>query len=184
MALGMLVLVGAGGVASAAATQASVSSQTFQLDGKPISTEEAAKAGLACVQGAPDDVGTCFRSSAEAARATGSEAAPQRFGSGSEPAFCVIPNAMVVYENYSYGGWSLWLTGRHVWYDLTGAYNDQVSSYEMGDHSGHIASDSYAQGLGYNYPGDTGVGGCDDNMSRYPYQGATWNNKASSRYRN
>jgi hypothetical protein len=54
----------------------------------------------------------------------------------------------------------------------------------MGNHSGHIASEKYVHGLGYFYRGPTGVNDCDTRMSRYAYHDVTWNNKASSRYRN
>ena len=66
----------------------------------------------------------------------------------------------------------------HIWVCGNGM-NDRGSAFVMGDHSGHLAE--HYDGLGYWYPGDTGVCGHEDNLNT---NGSGWNNRISSRYRN
>jgi hypothetical protein len=189
LALGVLFTVPSGAVAASPnhATQKS----SFAYKGARIDRDDAARRALSCVEGMPPAGDTvCFDTEAQAEGALGSgqaTASRKRHlrARAADTQFCLYDSPyLTVYENYSYGGWTLKLLTRQIWYDLTGAYDDQSSSYNMGNHSGHIASEHYADGLGAFYPGDTGLGECEDNMSAYAYYSATWNNKASARYRN
>jgi hypothetical protein len=164
----------------------------WTLNGQVIDPSTAAARDLACVQSTPDQPTRCYGSQVELKAAAGAaEHRASRTDGASLVAtdyICGWGDDLTVFENlYSNSntaGWSLGLANRQVWYDLQGAYNDAVSSYYMGAHSGHIASDAYGAGLGYFYPGPTSVGDCEGNMSRYGFGSGTWNNQASSRYRN
>lgn len=177
--------------AAPAATQATIA-------GKAITPAEASARDLACVQRLSGL--TCFNDVATAEKSLAPEAATTSTDPGQAQApaatssitvncgYSSFDRAMRSYENLNFNantaGWTLLLEGRQIWFDMPDGYNDAMSSYEMREHSGHIAADTYGAGLGPFYPGPTGVGDCDSDMGRFSYGGGTWNNKASSRYRN
>lgn len=87
---------------------------------------------------------------------------------------------MEVYEHNNYAGWQLILGSRGNWYNLvqgeSNDYNDNMSSFRMGEHSGHFSE--HNGGSGYWYPGATEVCSVATKMVN------GWNDRISSRYRN
>jgi hypothetical protein len=158
--------------AAPAATKSadSITTSSFRYEGRTITPGRAAAEGLVCTvrRGAR---GRCV------------DRKPSASSSSLAP-HCLVPSYMSLFRDTYYGGWEVRLTARGVWYDLPAAYDNQASSYRMGNRSGHIASEKYVNGLGYLYPGPTGNSDCDPHMSGYKYKDTTWNNKASAMYRN
>jgi hypothetical protein len=186
VAAGLLLLLAP---SAPAATWRATSSFTYH--GKVITPSRAAAMGLVCAEGLPGTrVARCFRSGSEADRKLKPLVGPARttartsFAAADEAWACWVTPYLSLHQDVEWKGWELRLYARQVWYDMGSAYDNQTSSYAMGNHSGHIASEKYANGLGYLYPGNTSYGACWPRMSQYPYKDTTWNNKASSRYRN
>ena len=86
---------------------------------------------------------------------------------------------MIIWVSADFQNASAAFADRHRWANLRDEINNRGSSFVMGDHSGHLA-DGY-DGLGYWYPGNTGVCASENNMNT---NGSGWNNRVSSRYRN
>jgi hypothetical protein len=176
-------------LAPAASAAKSRSSSAFKYHGKTISPQRAAAQGLICAEGLPGTrVARCFADRREANRKLAPLLGRSRTGAARVRAKasmipCPASGPLSLYRDVDYGGWGLDLYARQIWYDMGAAYDNQASSYAMGNHGGHIASETFDNGLGYHYPGPTSWGSCGPHMSAYKYKDTTWNNKASSRYR-
>jgi hypothetical protein len=87
---------------------------------------------------------------------------------------------MEVYEHNNFAGWQLILGSRQNWYNLVQGeyndYNDNVSSFRMGEHSGHFSE--HNGGYGYRYPGSTEICAIANKLT------SGWNDRISSRWRN
>jgi hypothetical protein len=160
--------------------------------GKSIDPLYASENGLVCNE-TDADITRCFDTDRQADIAllgTKAVAARAQGKHGKKAkASCSASDGSVLklYQHSSYSGWQLNLASRSAWYDMNyGGYNDDASSWNMGGHSGHISEHTYAQGLGWYFPGPTSVCDAGTNMSGYAYQGGggDWNDRASSRYRN
>ncbi|MFL5817466.1 MAG: hypothetical protein ACJ76L_07685 [Conexibacter sp.] len=128
--------------------------------------------GLSCVT-ADDGSLSCFDSEEQAAQATAQASIAKK---RARAAADCLGTTLIVYAD-QYAGSAELLSARMAWYNLSYT-NNEVSSYRMGDHSGHLAENF--GGNGYWYPGLTGI--CDGNYipAHYP----SWDNRISSRYRN
>jgi hypothetical protein len=135
---------------------------------------------------------TCYGSQAQAESAAGvPQATTQELAASPDACAANDGSPLALYQNINMGGWSISLYSEHGWYDLdsesgVNEYNDAASSFHMGGHSGHISDGD--GGSGAYYPGSTDVCANAYNMGAYAISGygagATWNDKASSRYRN
>jgi hypothetical protein len=150
------------------------------FEGERTSVDSAVRRGGACLVDERPEA-HCYRTEARlqqgehirGTRLGAPQAAPKK---GRVRAAACSPTSLRSWENASYGGWVLYWERRQYWGNLTGQYNDAVSSFDMGNHSGHLSE--HSNGGGYWYPGDTSVCGFASNM------GSSWNDRVSSEYRN
>jgi hypothetical protein len=158
---------------------------TFSYQGRQISRDAAARQGLSCNE-LRDGV-VCFDSQTEALTAAGSTPDKPRAASSRRTrpqartsVVCSVGDGrpLVVWQTNGEGGWNLNLWIRMEWWGLGGAYDNEVGSYRMGEHSGHLAENQ--GGGGFYYPGPTGI--CNNSLNTGAYAG--WDNRVSSRYRN
>jgi len=162
----------------------------FEYKGGEVASADAAEQGLACneVAGKPT---RCYDSVEEADAAMGVTAHQHAVGAARRPdrvrarasAHCDAGGPLRTYKLYQQTtdggrGWYLGLYSRQSWFDMSGGYNNDTSSYGMNAHSGHLSD--YSGGGGYWYPGNTSVCGYSDYMEA----GSGWDNRVGSRYRN
>ena len=179
---------------AATAPSSGATDAIWSYHGRSISPEYARNHARVCVE---DDtpVTRCYDTNAQAEGATGTAVASSHRAAKKDlrskvkaKASCAASDGsqLKLYMDSSYNGFQLNLDSRGSWYDIPSSYNDAASSWQMGGHSGHISEHTYAQGLGYLFPGPTGVCDAGTNMSGYSYQGGggDWNDRASARYRN
>jgi hypothetical protein len=175
----------AAGDPAASAPSAPVES-TFLYRGKEIAVNDAAALDLACIQNAGQRT-RCYSTGAELDRAEGVANPAQKDAArvarkhknkrrhrAHRAQHYYYP--MQLWEHTFQHGWRLDLNSQCAWYNIPGAYNDNASSYDVGNHSGHLSQD-YG-GLGPWYPGPTGAYAVG-NMTDY----VGWNDWVSSRYR-
>lgn len=89
-------------------------------------------------------------------------------------------NVAVLYEHGSFNngrsGWTHTFWERRRWTDVGSAHNDETSSFEMGNHSGHLSE--HTVGRGYWYPGNTEYCHKEARMI------SRWNDRITSVWRN
>lgn len=166
--------------AAAAAGDPSASAPVFAapeeayFEGRKISGDEIERRGLGCLQ--ESDRLTCTDKAApkphvNRARGESPKArAAYHIGCGGD--------SLIQWDGAGYDGSYVTLIRRHAWYDLPSYMNNDVSSYNMQNHSGHMSD--YGGGGGYWYPGPTN---CGDHQN-IPYHYPSWDQRISSRYRN
>jgi hypothetical protein len=167
-----LLLLLAPAAPAATKSASSITTSSFRYEGRTITAGRAAAEGLVCTV-RRDGRGRCVDRKPTASRSL-----------VPPGPHCLVTTYMSLFQDTFYGGWEVRLSTRDVWYDLPAAYDNQASSFRMGNRSGHIASEKYVNGLGFLYPGPTGNSDCAPQMSAYKYKDTTWNNKASAMYRN
>jgi len=167
---------------------------TFVHGGRQISTEEAVRKGLSCVQ--HDQAGgLCFSSGGELDRyenvpsAAASlrnadrrtrvvqRAAKKQTGSGRQYAQASSHTnccPLTLWENRNYDGWRIDVLTSGKWFDLPSGYNDNASSYYTGAHTGYIYENYISTAGGWLVSAGPYVHGCL--CGRY-------NDEASSRAR-
>lgn len=165
---------------------------TATYKGTAISTEQAAKRGLACVERADGSM-SCYDTEQEAVSSSVARSEAAKSGAagsvgatisknrrrakvsaevGANNPYMWITRDVLFNNNLNSGGWSIFGSARQNWYDMTGSYRNAASSVSAGNHSGYLA-DSYA-GAGTRWRVD---------LNR---DHAVWtpNDRADSRYRN
>ena len=177
----------------AAADRAIEIPKNAKYKGSSLSSEAAAKQGLACLQ---DDKGamTCFDStqalaassaaSREATKADGSKSASAARKRPRKQAIAaadcgVPPDAMAITQhqdfNWNIIGWVVAGYARGNWYNLTGSYANSASSVSAGNHSGYLADATGGGGQRLRLE----INQCERYLS-WKY----FNARAESRYRN
>ena len=152
------------------------------FEGAPVSEAVINSKALACLAVA-EGPSRCYPSARALERAElHSSASVSRVRPRRRPiahAACAIWDILHIWVSADYTGSVASLEDRQRWANIGNGMNDRGSSFVMGDHSGHLAE--HSDGLGYWYPGDTGVCAYENNLTT---NGSGWNNRISSRYRN
>jgi hypothetical protein len=150
------------------------------LRGQPVSEDAILARDLACLA-VSDGPSRCYETAIalEAAEASTSAAAGRKRHRRAKASACGIYEILHIWVSADYTGSVASLEDRHRWANIGNGMNDRGSSFVMGDHSGHLAE--HYGGLGYWYPGNTGVCAYENNLNT---NGSGWNNRISSRYRN
>jgi len=148
--------------------------------GKKVSESTILANDLACLA-VREGPSRCYASAssmeaAELSRSADSSRSRRRVARASA---CGIYEILHIWVSADYTGSVASLADRHRWANIGNGMNDRGSSFVMGDHSGHLAE--HYGGLGYWYPGNTGVCAYENNLNT---NGSGWNNRISSRYRN